>query len=88
MATSKRIGDLNKMANDIGKAVYWMVVVIIAVVIVIIGANIVFSVFGLFIAVIISPMLFTKIAANSGASKEEAPKPEVKNETNNFFFIK
>ena len=76
------------MINDIGKAAYWIVVLLIAFVLVVVGVNVIFSVAGIFLAVILAPMLLTKAAA-SGAGVEE-PK-EKRNDTSNaakFYMMK
>lgn len=76
------------MMKDIGKAAYWIIVFLIALVLVILGVNVIFSVAGIFLAVIFAPMLITKAAA-SGAEVEE-PK-EARNDTSNaakFYMMK
>lgn len=77
------------MIKDIGKAAYWIVVFLVAFVLVVLGVNVIFSAAGVFLAVILAPMLLTKAAA-SGA-EIEAPKAESKSDTSNaakFYMMK
>ena len=77
------------MIKDIGKAAYWIVVFLVAFVLVVLGVNVIFSAAGVFLAVILAPMLLTKAAA-SGA-EVETPKDGVKSDSSNavkFYMVK
>lgn len=72
------------MINDISKAVYWIVVFLVAFILVIVGVNFIFSVAGIFLAVIFAPMLLTKAAAKG--AREEPVKPANTDSNNAFKF--
>lgn len=79
------------MIKDIGKAVYWIVVTIIALFIIsavlVFGFEFLFSPWSLFFAVVFAPMLLMKVAA-SGApeAKREGVKVSKENNVNTVKF--
>lgn len=73
------------MIKDIGKAVYWIVVTIIALFIIsavlVFGLEFLFSPWSLFFAVVFAPMLLMKVAA-SGAPEAKSEGVKVIKENN------